>query len=584
MMLETLGKRECFAVSIGGIELDEAIQEKVLVINGTSGADNVKVEWNKKDLLTPYDDELSVYSQHSLVGTRKFYEQVSDTWVTEFAAVKFIGGNGNDSFKLSGETPILFWHQKPESMSVHALGGDGNDRLEGGNGDDLLEGGNGNDVMVGFAGSESRPDLFKGDRIFGGDGNDVIFGDFDISQGQQPPSSYVKVVGGYTYEDKLDGGAGNDSIHAGLSLILDRYDSELPPLSLPTREEKFGVDIAIGGLGNDNLFSDHYAELYGDYDDVQTNLRPDLAKNGGNDFLTTYSQTGSKLVGGAGDDVIRGGWGDDLIYGDSVQVDSGWIKGNDTLFGDPIDVSANTPAGGKDTIYGGHGKDKLTGGGNSDYLDGGVDADHIYGGSDVPNAFTKDLGDVILGGTGGDALYGGLGDDAIFGQDGYDWLYGEQGSDELRGGAEGDHLYGSDGMDALYGDGGADVLAGGEGIDLLMGGDNNDELWGGGDNDILYGQAGNDKLFGLSGDDSLYGGDGNDELSGGKGNDNLYGQAGIDKLWGDAGNDLLDGGAGMVDLLVGGSGKDKFKKDIGGYGLNLDQPVDFNLLDDTIFG
>lgn len=73
----------------------------------------------------------------------------------------------------------------------------------------------------------------------------------------------------------------------------------------------------------------------------------------------------------------------------------------------------------------------------------------------------------------------------------------------------------------------------------------------------------------------------NDELYGGTDNDQLFGEAGTDKLFGEAGNDQLDGGVGLTDFLSGGSGKDKFKKDMLGW-INRDAPTDLNYADDQL--
>ncbi|MEI8610600.1 DUF4114 domain-containing protein [Enterovibrio sp. Hal110] len=73
--------------------------------------------------------------------------------------------------------------------------------------------------------------------------------------------------------------------------------------------------------------------------------------------------------------------------------------------------------------------------------------------------------------------------------------------------------------------------------------------------DTLYGNQGDDKIFGESGDDRLFGGRGADDLNGGTGNDILHGGKGNDELHGNEGDDLLKGGRG-ADELQGGLGDD----------------------------
>ncbi len=73
--------------------------------------------------------------------------------------------------------------------------------------------------------------------------------------------------------------------------------------------------------------------------------------------------------------------------------------------------------------------------------------------------------------------------------------------------------------------------------------------------DTLYGNQGDDKIFGESGDDRLFGGRGADDLNGGTGDDILHGGKGNDELHGGVGDDVLKGGRG-ADELQGGLGDD----------------------------
>jgi Ca2+-binding RTX toxin-like protein len=66
-----------------------------------------------------------------------------------------------------------------------------------------------------------------------------------------------------------------------------------------------------------------------------------------------------------------------------------------------------------------------------------------------------------------DIIDGGDGDDFLFGQDGEDLLLGGAGDDVLSGGHDRDVLYGEEGNDRLYGGGGCDDLCGGPGCDWI---------------------------------------------------------------------------------------------------------------------
>ena len=139
------------------------------------------------------------------------------------------------------------------------------------------------------------------------------------------------------------------------------------------------------------------------------------------------------MVGGAGNDRILGGEGDNELWGDNL------------------------------------GEQNLTRGGN-DIMTAGAGNDKFYGGGG---------GDNITAGAGVDFAFGGFGDDTIDGGDGDDRLYGGDGNDTLTGGNGNDLIAGNGGDDRLYGKAGNDVLIGGQGADLIVGDDGNDLLFDG---------------------------------------------------------------------------------------------------------
>ena len=160
-----------------------------------------------------------------------------------------------------------------------------------------------------------------------------------------------------------------------------------------------------------------------------------------------------KTVDTVGSDVIHGGDGADIIFGDSINTDSLSWTGN--------------PAGSHD----GGGLDSL-----KSYLtsvNGGTapSTEQLYN-------YIKDnwaqlhVESDTRGGN--DTLYGGKGDDVLLGQGGNDTLYGNEGRDTLYGGTGNDTLYGGMGNDTLYGGAGNDILVGGTGNDTLYGGAGSD--------------------------------------------------------------------------------------------------------------
>ena len=113
-----------------------------------------------------------------------------------------------------------------------------------------------------------------------------------------------------------------------------------------------------------------------------------------------------------------------------------------------------------------------------------------------------------------DVLTGDSGKNSLHGRDGVDTLDGREGNDTLDGGDGNDTLYGRDGADTLEGGKGNDTLWGGAGDDTLKGDDGNDTLNGGNGIDTLKGGAGDDTLEGGAGDDTFVfeAGDGNDTI------------------------------------------------------------------------
>ena len=117
--------------------------------------------------------------------------------------------------------------------------------------------------------------------------------------------------------------------------------------------------------------------------------------------------------------------------------------------------------GGNDDLRGGDGNDEMYGNAGDDILHGGTGDDTLSG--DAGN-------DKINAGTGDDAVSGGIGDDKLRGQSGDDEISGGDGSDFIDGGS---------GADALSGGAGVDKLVGGIGSDTIEGGAGNDQIWGG---------------------------------------------------------------------------------------------------------
>lgn len=299
------------------------------------------------------------------------------------------------------------------------------------------------DVLIeygGTAGDGTGPVAEEGDTLLGGDGDDTI-----------------RSLNG---TDRIDGGAGNDTLDLSLAWITAGVTLSLADPSL--------VQMLPGG---------------GSVVNVEALL---LISGSGHD----------SIVGGSGACQLVGGDGDDALV-----LGSG--------------------GGG---ASGGAGNDRLRGGTGRVWLDGGDGNDVIEAGADGADAAGGNGDDSLLGGSGYEWLSGGEGDDSLDVASGGGYANGDAGNDHLLGGSGQVWLVGGDGNDRLdlgsatgqaYGEEGADVLwamleEGTASASITLdGGSGNDQL-------SVSGQhTGTVNLFGGGGLDALTGSDGNDALNDG---------------------------------------------------------------------
>ena len=160
------------------------------------------------------------------------------------------GGDGNDTVKTGKGADVILAGAGNDAVKSGdgndtVYGGDGNDSIDTGKGNDFADGGAGNDIIAGGAGN---------DRLFGGTGDDLLLGDGSIgsgggSGGQALWGSGAGSGGGsggdkITFNDYLDGGAGNDKLYAGKGNDVANY----------SMSENIGaIDLYDGGKGSDTL-------------------------------------------------------------------------------------------------------------------------------------------------------------------------------------------------------------------------------------------------------------------------------------------------------------------------------------------
>ena len=116
-------------------------------------------------------------------------------------------------------------------------------------------------------------------------------------------------------------------------------------------------------------------------------------------------------------------------------------------------------------IFGTAGNNILRGTNGNDLIFG-------FGGSDIISGSNGN--DCLVGGAGNDGIFGSNGDDVILGGEGNDYLDGSNGNDRIFGGGGNDVVDASNGNDYVEGNEGNDSLAGGNGNDILLGGPGND--------------------------------------------------------------------------------------------------------------
>ncbi len=441
--------------------------------------------------------------------------------------------------------------------TIHGLGG--NDNLEGRGGDDLLTGGEGNDTLEGGSGNDDLigghgHDRIEGgdgnDLLVGGDGNDVMFGD---SEADERFADFNARAGVQTLGEIGDYEGPEDSGSEDADeAIEDQEDTD-----------QTHADVLLGGAGNDQIFA-------GRGDDF-------VDGSFGDDVI--YGQGGHDVIfAGAHNDYVEGGGGNDMIDGE--QGDDKIIagSGNDVVHGDKMLILKDTPV--TEAIRAWLNGPVRT----SPELKEKLGLHHEYhnnsGANFVPFSGAWNLSTALLLKV--NAVEGGLrailddGESEIA-DDFMSWLHRNDRplkNDILRG----DHAYLmpqeplAEGEDAPEGPGeilitlgsGDDELSLGAGDDLAYGGHGDDIIDGGDGNDVLYGDGlrtdTNDDGEAVveddgNGDDVIDGGDGDDTINGGGGNNRLTGGAGDDRIFAGSGNDRIWSGAG-ADIILAGGGND----------------------------
>lgn len=507
-------------------------------------------------------------------GTVYAYEGSGEVWSTDSASLP-LAWSVETSADIGGNQ---IWGAADASYSGGAdtiLGGLGDDVIVGGDGADSLLGGDGADSLLGGAGDDTvlLADGFGSDTIIGGETGETVGDTLDASALTSAVTvTYTGSESG-TISDGFDTATFSEIENLILTGFAD-YASVFPIVTLSSYLD--------GGAGDDTLVGSN-----------TTAGSDTLVGGAGNDDLRGWDGADS-LVGGSGDDLLTGDSGADTLLGgagdDSL---SSWAGASILDGGDDSDTFFLFDSGGGNyagvTIVGGEG-----GATDNDTIDlsalsGAVFVDFtghetgiITNGADTIS-FSQ-IESLILTGQNDtvdatvDASMGAM--DLYIDAGGGDDLIETWGVDSV-GNSNVDTIYGGTGHDTISSGGADDLIYGGDGDDLISSGFANDGL-----GDTVYGGAGNDTINTVEGStgtvsgvgDYVDGGSGDDSITGSDDTGGLYqgdtliGGTGHDTISALAGDDSLTGGQGN-DSLTGGDGDDTFNYSVGD---GADTITDFN--------
>ncbi|HKP60588.1 MAG TPA: calcium-binding protein [Polyangiales bacterium] len=457
------------------------------------------------------------------------------------------------------------------TANITAYGGAGDDKFTGGDGDDTFYGGDNNDTFKMAVGDDGS------DTYVGEAGNDTV--DYSnrtaavtVDIGPQKPSIIgtanlatidYTMLSTKTLIFSLDGAA-------DVTVTFQAADDT--PAEVLSR-----INTAAAGVASMRGLN----QLVLSATSALTTTSIQLKASTSTTLLGLTVGTASTISGTTNvadaDDGLSGE-NDDVRY-TTENIKGG--KGNDILYGDSL----------KNTITGGDGDDKISGGANAtcnastdgDSLSGEVGDDTFY--MPVFNCYAS-----LSGGTGANAADFSGRTVAVSLSNNAQATDGEGSTELVNIAADIQKMIGGFGNDTITGGSGNDILVGGPGGDILSGGAGSDDIVDysaytvgttvtlcftaavtdcptandgktSGELDQVHavehviGGTGVDNFSaaGATVDVTFEGGDGNDVFVGGDGNDTLWGDDDDDSLTGGPGDDNINGGADN-DTIIAGTG------------------------------
>lgn len=393
------------------------------ILDGGRGTDTARFSGSYSDYTFAYNANTRTYTITDQVANRdgsdtvrnvEFFKFSDGTKATTDIGLSVTGDAGPNSINGSPASDQLF-------------GLDGNDKLNGYAGDDLLDGGTGADIMSGGDGNDSYIVDNAGDKVKEtakpGSGVDTVY--TSLPSYRMPPNVENLVYTGVSNfsgigsknNNRMSGGPANDTL-----------------------DGQKGVDVLIGGLGDDTYIVDSPSDLV--LEDAESGTDAVVSST----TITTLNQnveilslkkgningTGNALdnviIGSTSNNILSGGDGADTLIGG---------MGNDTFYGE----TGASPGDDADTIsYGGAKKGVVFSLANTlaAQKTGGAGTDRIHDISGIENLTGTLFPDNLTGSAVSNIIHGSDSNDLISGLSGADVLYGDAGLDAIDCGSDGD--------------------------------------------------------------------------------------------------------------------------------------------------
>jgi Ca2+-binding RTX toxin-like protein len=524
-----------------------------------------------------------------------------------------IGGTGNDTITLGNGSDIVIgdngnitWTPLGTLTTIQTSDPTdaGNNTITVGLGNDFILGGAGSDTIIAGVGTLAAMSLTPcgcEPQVHPVFGNDVIVGDDGVisfsasiwdwvnptwfAEYGAPLLSVTSTDLTYGGNDTITGGPGNQVAIGGfgadtitLTNVINAANSGVStyPIGEP-------IDIAIGDSGQVNYLTGGALSEIQSVDQTQAET--------GNDTITVRGAE-TYVIGGAGNDTINAGDGNNAIIGDEgamyftawcqrPQDDPAWISFQDAIL---YEMNSTSPSLlGSNVITAGQGENAIIGGSGSNIITAGDGGNTVIGGNgyisflapgvdgtvesidpsyDGDNTISTGAGnDRIIGGPNADKITDSGGSNVIFGGDAIltfvdDYIEGDSTLLAFSGfsyaGTNGFTIYGvgllASAVSTDTTTDGTDTITAGDGQNLIVGGSGSNTITAGNGQDII---VGNNAQIGFAGAgelqivqstapvplpgvtvDQITVGDGNDIIIGGIGNNTIKGGNGSDIVFG----------------------------------------------------